>query len=536
MAEIDKFDNVTLESILKDVDFIYLQENYVPSNAAIKIINFIKLVNGEEGEENKTPVMHYAIVDTIIDNTFTLIIAFRGSAKTSLLEYIVLYIATFGELDGFGKVDLALYVSDTMENGVKNFRSNIEYRWESSDFLKKFVPTAKFTDSRLTFVNAENHKFILKLYGATTGVRGVKELGVRPKIAFLDDLLSDKNATSPTIMETISNIINNAVVPALHPTKQKMIWIGTPFNKKDPLYKAASSSAWATRAFPICKKFPCTPKEFEGAWEDRFPYEVVKRLYTFLKEGGRVDAFNQEYMLRILSNDDRLVLDEDIVWYKRNDVLNNLHLYNVYITTDFATSEREKADFSVISVWALDWTGRFHWIDGIVKRQDMALNVDDVFRFVKMYTPLSTGVEVSGQQKGFVSWLKREMVVRGIYFMIASDKTSGEEGLRPNTSKLTRFNVALPLFKQRKIAFPEELKDSAALIEFIDELTCVTAGGFKSLHDDCADTVSQLPLIEYFLPTDPKQLRQEERSSYSYSDNRYFSEPEEVEEESSYIV
>ena len=534
MAEVKNYDNPTLETLLKEVDFVFLQDNYIPSSAAIKIINFIKLVNGEDGEENKTPVMHYAIVDAILRNNYNLIVAFRGSAKTTLIEYIILYIATFGELDGFGTVDLALYVSDTMENGVKNFRSNIEFRWENSEFLKRFIPQTKFTDSRLTFINANNHKFILKLYGATTGVRGVKELGKRPQMAFLDDLLSDKNATSPTIMSTISNIIYNAVLPALHPTRHKITWIGTPFNKKDPLYQAAGTKSWSTKVFPICKKFPCIPKDFIGAWEDRFPLSAIKRLYSLLKDSGRVDAFNQEYMLRILSDDDRLVLDEDIVWYSRNDVLNNLGNYNVYITTDFATSEREKADFSVISVWALDWKGRFHWIDGIVKRQDMAVNVDDVFRFVQLYTPLLTGVEISGQQKGFVSWLKREMIIRGIYFMIASDKSSGEEGLRPNTSKLTRFNVALPLFKQRKIAFPEELKESAAILEFIDELSSVTPSGFKSLHDDCADTISQLPLIEYFTPIDPKFKRVEERSIGS-ENNYYFTEPEK-EYKSSYIV
>ena len=346
--------------------------------------------------------------------------------------------------------------------------------------------------------------------------------------------MSDKSAESKTIIKDIENVIYKAVRQAMHPTKRKVIWIGTPFNKKDPLYKAAGTKAWSTKVYPICMQFPCTKENFVGAWEDRFPYEAVRAEYDMLKENGRVDAFNQELMLRILSDDDRLVLDEDIVWYTRNTVLNNLQDYNIYITTDFATSEKEKADFSVISVWALDWKGRFHWIDGIVKRQDMAVNVDDVFRFVQLYVPLLTGVEISGQQKGFVSWLKREMTVRSIYFMIASDKSSGEEGLRPNTSKLTRFNIALPLFKQRKIAFPEELKESAAILEFIDELSSVTPSGFKSLHDDCADTISQLPLIEYFTPIDPKFKRVEERSMSS-ENNYYFTEPQE-ECKSSYIV
>lgn len=453
---------------------------------------------------------------------------------TLVAEYMILYQAVFGELDGFGKVTVGMYVGDTMENGVKNLRANLEHRYNNSEFLQKFIVHARFTDVEWEFTNAEGHKLCYRGFGASTGVRGFKKYGERPQFAILDDLMSDKSAESKTIIKDIENVIYKAVRQAMHPTKRKVIWIGTPFNKKDPLYKAAGTKAWTTKAYPICMQFPCTKENFVGAWEDRFPYEAVRAEYDMLKENGRVDAFNQELMLRILSDDDRLVLDEDIVWYTRNTVLNNLQDYNIYITTDFATSEKEKADFSVISVWALDWKGRFHWIDGIVKRQDMAVNVDDVFRFVQLYAPLLTGVEISGQQKGFVSWLKREMIIRGIYFMIASDKSSGEEGLRPNTSKLTRFNVALPLFKQRKIAFPEELKESAAILEFIDELSSVTPSGFKSLHDDCADTISQLPLIEYFTPIDPKFKRVEERSIGS-ENNYYFTEPQE-EYKSSYIV
>lgn len=206
------------------------------------------------------------------------------------------------------------------------------------------------------------------------------------------------------------------------------------------------------------------------------------------------------------------------------------------MTTDFATSETEKSDFSVISVWALDYKGVFHWIDGVAKRQDMAINIDDIFRFVEMYKPLATGVEISGQQKGFVSWLKREMTNRGTYFYIASDKTSGEEGLRPNTSKLTRFNVVLPLFKQRKIAFPEELRESAVMLEFIDEISSVTPSGFKSLHDDCADTISQLPLIDYFVPSDPTLVSTEARVVDYSNNSRYFSDNVEDNDRSSYIV
>lgn len=881
MADVD--DNVNLEKLVNSVDYVKFGEGYVPSKFALKFISFIKLVNGEMGEENKSPLFHYDILDTIYRCKNVLIVSFRGSAKTTLTgEYMVLYLATFGTLEGFGDVNVIMYVGDTMENGCKNLRANIEHRYRNSEFLQKFIPTVRFTDAEMEFTNAEGHQLCVKLFGANplsldtklytetgyttigeckvgdkiygangklctiekksevfnrpvyrivtldgrelkvsdnhinrviyeerswvkykdtnlhkteldiltkdlcklelrlpntnryraylpmckpleyctrelevdpytlglllgdgslktdgsctltanqddlqfyktqiphqlgnlhidkrhtsvhditvkgisdcirklglsgtdsyskfipeeyflgsvtqrlsllqglmdtdgtvtvrkntykasycttseqlakdvqrlvwslggwgvvgknkhkntkfadyyrvgihlnleifrlprkleklklgywknamvpivkieqiedeptqcigvanedhlfvaedylvthnTGVRGFKKYGMRPQIAILDDLMSDKSAESKTITRDIENVIYKAVRQAMHPSKRKVIWIGTPFNKSDPLYKAAGTVAWTTKAYPICKKFPCDKKEFVGAWEDRFPYETVKSEYAMLKANGRVDAFNQELMLRILSDDDRLVLDEDIIWYKRSKVLDNLNEYNVYITTDFATSEKEQADFSVISVWAVDFRGVFHWIDGIVKRQDMAKNVDDIFRLVQIYKPLATGVEISGQQKGFVSWLKREMSIRGVYFYLASDKASGEEGLRPTTSKLVRFNTALPLFKQRKIAFPEELKDSPAIMEFIDEITSVTPSGFKSEHDDCADTISQIPLIEYFSPIDPKIVKPEKKEiDYGY-DSRYFIQPDTEEYQSSYIV
>ena len=530
-------DNLSLEKLIREVNYRALEKGYVPSQFAIKFINFIKLVNGSEGEENKSPLFHYEIADQVQKYKNNLIVAARGTAKTSLMEYLLLYIATFGHLDGFGDVSVIMYVGDTMDNGCKNLRKNLEFRYDNSEFLKRFVPKAHFTDVGIEFINADGHKLFIKMFGASTGVRGFKVYGKRPTIAILDDLFTDKAAESKTIIKDVENIIYKAVRQALHPTKRKVILIGTPFNKKDPLYKAAGTKEWHTKVYPICQKFPCTKEEFIGAWEDRFPYEAVKAEFDMLKANGKIDAFNQELMLRILSDDDRLVLDEDIIWYpNRSEIINNLNNYFIYMTTDFATSELEASDFSVIAMWALDYNGVFHWFDGVCKRQDMAKNVDDVFRFVQLYRPLSVGVEISGQQKGFVSWLKRDMLNRNIWFTIASDKSSKEEGLRPTTSKLVRFNAALPLFKQRRMAFPKDLEESEIMLEYMDELTSITPSGIKSLHDDCVDSISQLQLLTYVTPFNPELNKGISDQPLPKSNSKFFSVEEPVEEVSSYIV
>ena len=823
----------TVDEWLNSVSYAEDPE-YVPSQFALAFVNFIKLVNGGQGEENKTPTLHLKMLDQIDQPNSRKIanMVHRGAAKTTVLgEYLILYLATFGELPTFGQVDFALYVSDSIDNGVKNMRKNLEFRWENSSFLQKYVPHAKFTDIHWHFKNVSGKEFIVKGYGAkalsldtelhtetgritieevqvgdrifgadgklctvtqksevfnkpmyqltledgrslrvsedhynpvvinakpngiatwedrtlttlelleqplkhskkgsskhlvkvrniepmefqpkelpidpyslgvilgdgrirkdcgsveltchkdelahyhkeipyvfgalyedkrsnavtqsirglgnilkemelnvrgelkfipweyfygsidqrlallqglmdtdgtcdargrtsftssshqlcddlaclvrslggtafireesgvaawrveiwmtmpvfrlqrklarfkprerivnlvsiqrikdepsqciavdneerqfiadcyfrthNTGVRGTKANGKRPQLAILDDLVSDEDARSKTMIAAIEDTVHKAIDHAMHPTRSKIIWSGTPFNASDPLYKAIESGAWAVNCYPVCEKFPCTRAEFRGSWEDRFTYDYVKRKYLEALKSGTIHTFNQELMLRIMSDEDRLVLDSDINWYKRHDVLKHLHLYNTYITTDFATTEDESGDYAFISVWAISSGGHKFWVDGICKRQGMDKNIDDLFILAQKYKPLSVGIEITGQQEGFIPWIKSEMVKRRIFFNLASSGNSNRPGIRPNTNKLQRFVVTVPWFKAGEMFFPEELKNEKVMIELMEELRLASGNGLKSKHDDGIDTVSMLAAMSVFLP------------------------------------
>ena len=489
--------------------------NYVPSVFATMFVDFIKLVNGGAGEENITPVLHLKMLDQIDqpDSSKIANMVHRGAAKTTVLgEYLILYIATFGELPLFGTIDLAIYVSDSIDNGVKNMRKNLEYRHENSPFLQKYVPHAKFTDIRWEFKNKDGKKFIVKGYGGKTGVRGVKEMGKRPQLAILDDLVSDEDARSKTVIASIEDTITKAIEHAMHPKKSKIIWSGTPFNASDPLYKAIESGAWLVNCYPVCERFPCTRAEFKGSWEDRFTYDYVKRKYLEALRQGKIASFNQELMLRIMSDEDRLVLDSDINWYKRSDLLKHKHMYNFYITTDFATTEDESGDFAYLSVWAVNSSGHRFWVDGVCARQTMDKNIDDLFRLVNIYKPMSVGIEVTGQQEGFIPWIKNEMSRKQIYFNLASSGNSNRPGIRPNTNKLQRFYIVVPWFKAGEMFFPEEMKLEKTMIEMMDELKLVSGGGIKSKHDDALDTVSMLAAMNVFLPSDETPMAYREES------------------------
>lgn len=840
-----------VEDFLNATDYT-VDLNYVPSEFALEFVTFIKLVNGEQGEENKTPVVHYRMLDTLTENGARVLnLCHRGIAKTTLMgEYLFLYIATYGAIPGFGRVDLGLYVSDSIENGVKNMRKNLEFRWENSEFLQEYVPEIRFTDIRWEFKNADGKVFIVKGYGAkalaldselftvdgrttigacrvgdrifgadgqlttitaksevfhkpmyrlsladgrsirvsedhlnpvvintnpnntvrweekvlttlellqqpllhtkkgnmrhrgtsskglvfvknveplqypqadlpidpytlgavigdgrirkdcgsveltvdadelahyhaqvpyefgkiyvdprsnavtqsirglgkrlmamelnvrgeqkfipheyflgsieqrlallqglmdtdgtvsengrlsftssshqlvddlaclvrslggtagpickhshaeayrveswmklnpfrlprkacrfvpktkhvavtsierivdepsqciavdnaehqfvtecyfrthNTGVRGAKELGKRPQIAVLDDLISDEDARSATVIAAVEDTVYKAVDYALHPAKNLIIWSGTPFNAKDPLYKAVESGAWSVNVFPVCEAFPCEERDFRGSWPDRFTYAYVKDKYDKAMKSGKVDTFNQELMLRIMSEEDRMIQDGDIGWYKLDAVMRNKSRFNFYITTDFATSEKQKSDYSVISVWAYNNVGDWLWVDGICKRQLMDKNIDDLFRLSQMYRPQQVGIEVTGQQGGFIQWIQGQMLERNIYFPLASEGNDAKPGIRPNTNKLVRFNTVVPWFKARKIFFPIERKTEATMVEAVNELSLVAVSGIRSKHDDFLDTISMLASLTPWKPSEEAPMKETDK-------------------------
>jgi predicted phage terminase large subunit-like protein len=473
-------------------------------------ISIVDIIENKETIPTKcisvdSPTSSYLIENSIVTH------------NTSVIhEYMTLYKATYGEIDGFGKVDVGMYVSDTIDNGVKSMRKNLEFRWRNSEFLQKYVPKINFTDVRWEFENIDGKLYCERGFGVSTGVRGFKEYGQRPTTLGLDDLLSDKNAESLTVVNDIKDVLYNAATYCLHPNKQLINWTGTPFNQNDPLCEAIQSPSWNTRVYPVCEKFPCKREEFVGAWEDRFSYDAVKANYNKQKGNNRLSSFYQELMLRVNSEEEKLVQDDDLVWFSRKQILNNKSNYNFYITTDFAVTPdnpkvRKKADASVITVAGYNNNGDWMVVDGIRKRQEMNQTLEDLFRLVSIYKPIEVGIETSGQQRGFISWIKEKMLEKNVFFNIAKKIDSNQEGFNRNINKIVRFELFVPVIKAKKFMLAEELKDTEYMDELLNEFRFATKGAFRSKHDDVIDTISMLYELQPYKPS--------ESVSYTYSEN-----------------
>ena len=99
----------TVDMWLDDIEYEF--KGYMPKAEALMFVDFIQKLN-DGSEENKTPLVHLKMMDTVFNKEHRVaVLCHRGIGKTALFaEYLILFIASYGYMPGFGKVDLMLYI------------------------------------------------------------------------------------------------------------------------------------------------------------------------------------------------------------------------------------------------------------------------------------------------------------------------------------------------------------------------------------------------------------------------------------------
>ena len=502
----------------------------------------------------------------------TAVLCCREFAKSTIIgSFVPLYMAWKGELPGFGKVNYGLYVGDSMRNNVKTTMNTIEQVYLESEWLQTQFESARFTDElvelvRLPRTAAEitlyevaiaagkkptqvpgrsKRKFAMRGVGAQTGTRGTRSGLQRPQFAIIDDVVpSEAEANSDTILDGIESTIESDVLNALHGAGSFAILIGTPYNKKDPVYSRVESKTWVPVVFPICERIheDMLPGEFRGVWENRHSYSKVMKRYLDAVNSNKTRSFMQELMLRITSEKDKAIPNDYIEPFNRDDILKNGAAYNWYITTDFTTTGGSGNDFSGMAVWAVSSNNDYFLVDLVLKKMDLALQYNELFRLVNRYKRyngmIEVGIEIDGQQKIHLFAIKELMNKKNEYFTIGKQKGGVREGILSKQSKggkEGRFSVMVPLFQAGKIRFARELSDSTSMRELRNELDYVTYDEhgrlqFGSVHDDGLDLISQLAMMNIFAPSEVINYGSD------YEDPMWYEDHQQVSNTSSYIV
>jgi len=450
----------------------------------------------------------------------------HNSKSTVFSAFLVIYMAMFGRLPGLkrvgtgDKVWFVIGIGDSQENGAKVMCNTIRDMIEESDLLQSYFEKIRCTDAEIELIRANDENnptsksersFLFRTKGSQSGIRGQRYRGERVDVIIGDDLIStEADARSEVIRKSIRGTIYSDAASALRFSGGMQILIGTPFNKDDIIYSAIEKG-WTPLVVPVCEKIyeGMPKKEWVGAWPEAHTYEAVMDTYIGMKESDALREFNQERMLRIASEDDKMIKDNYIQWFSRKSFLKNLGDYNLYITTDFtASNDTSKGDYSVVMLWAISSADEWFMIDLSIKRMNIEEQYDPLFRMVQMYgviagRNITVGIETNGQQQIHIPALRTKMRELNIHFTFARQVGKKWDSIgisRSGMKKFEHFEMIVPQFQSQKIFFPEEVKDTPDMKLLLEELKYVTYDGFTARHDDGCDGISMLKLIDYRVP------------------------------------
>ena len=150
-------------------------------------------------------------------------------------------------------------------------------------------------------------------------------------------------------------------------------------------------------------------------------------------------------------------------------------------------------------------------------------------RWGKVNGWIDVGIELDGQQEGFLVGIDERMLNTNVYFNIANQKGASSRGIRSRSagSKHNRAITMVPQFKLNKFWFPNELKHSASMIELMNELTNLSASGIQSRHDDGIDICSQLELMTLIAPSG-EDVSASDGDRVDFDESRYYWEEDDT--------
>lgn len=404
------------------------------------------------------PEFHKTLWDLCCsEDKYVAIAAPRGHAKSTALTLSYALSAVL-----FRDAKFLIVLSDT-EGQSSNFLGDIKAQLIENEDIHALFGKVKFikdSETNIIVQMADGHQFRIMAKGAGQRLRGLKWRNKRPDLILVDDLEDDEAVESKDRRNKLYRWFTNAVMPCLSDDGRIRV-AGTILHMDSVLEKLLNKKSWVTR------RYAAHNEDFsEILWKEKFPKEKLKALRESYIEDGNPSGYSQEYLSYPIDESTAYFRRDDFQAYNPDTVDYNRLTY--YSAVDFAISERDQSDYTVIATVGVDEENKMYVVDVDRGRWDAKEIIDKMITKQNRYNPDIYTVEAGAIQKALGPFLREEMLRTGTFLNLkemvpVKDKQTRARSLQARLRQGTVFfNTRADWYadlEQEMVRFPRDKHD-----------------------------------------------------------------------------
>jgi predicted phage terminase large subunit-like protein len=374
-----------------------------------------------------------------------IIVAFRGSGKSTIMTMSYPIWSILGKQ----QKKCVIILSQTQQQ-AKIHLTNIKRELESNELLRRDLGPFEEQSDEWGSTGLFFPKFNAKISTASSeqSIRGIRHGAYRPDLIICDDVEDLTSTKTKEGRDRTYSWFTGEIAP-LGDRNTKIIMVGNLLHE-DSLLMRLKENVEKQKVNVIYRAYPVVNESEEILWNGKYPtmedLEIDKKLH------GDEKAWQREYMLKIIADEDQLVKREWIQYYDELPENKEEYKYRgALIGVDLAISSSNYADYTAVVVGHVygpaDDLKIYIERNPINKRMDFPTTIEEIKRVVKFSKRFDERpqlyIEDVGYQKAAIQTLNKQGVDA------KSFKVNGRD-------KRERLDSVTYMIRHGKVFFPRE--------------------------------------------------------------------------------
>ncbi|MEK7547045.1 MAG: hypothetical protein AAB536_02615 [Patescibacteria group bacterium] len=415
-------------------------------------------------------------------NNLSCIVAFRGSGKSTLVTFSY----SLWSILGVQQKKFVLIICQTQAQ-AKQHMANLKDELEHNILLKSDMGPfreeagdGQWAISSLVFKNTGARVTIASI---DQSIRGLRHHEHRPDLIILDDIEDSNSVKTYESRTKISDWFSREVVP-LGDLGTRIILVGNLLHE-DSLMMRLRKKIDDREIKGVYRWFPLLDENGVCLWSGKF--DARQKIDDLRRSVCNDIAWQQEYLLRIVSDASRPIAPEWIQYYDQSieELMRQDKHCRIFAAVDLAISEKETADCTAIVKAAVVGYGDNLHIYILPNPVNTRMSFPDAVDTMKaVISTLGSDGKLFVETVGFQEAYFQQLVKDGY------DKV---EGVKVLADKKTRLTMTGSLVQKGTVLFQRA---------GCEELIAQILGFGVERHDDLADAFSML--IQKVMETEDK--------------------------------